>query len=144
MFPELTRLISISELVSQQHLPCVSNLSWSTNQQRAWVKEAELSLPGHQALQRVNLLLTGCLEEGRGGEWRLRDASGSVRCEVGAASCCLGSAAAATLTAGHLCRLCSACLFRHCGCVVLSSSLTGTTSPVHQGRSPETREDTWN
>lgn len=77
------RLISTSELLSQQHLPCVSNLSWSTNHQRAWVKEAELSLPGHQALRRVNLLLIGCLEEGQMGEWRLRDTSGSVRCEVG-------------------------------------------------------------
>lgn len=90
MFLDLvTRLISISELTSQQHLPCVSNLSWSTNQQRAWVKEAELSLPGNQALQRVHLLLTGCLEEGQAGGWRLRDTSGSVRCEVGAPFCCL-------------------------------------------------------
>ncbi|KAL7375962.1 hypothetical protein ABVT39_027367 [Epinephelus coioides] len=79
--PVTYRLVSISELCSRQHLACVSNLSWSTNQQRAWVKEAEVSLPGHQALPRVNLLLIGCLREGRGGEWRLMDASGSLRCE---------------------------------------------------------------
>lgn len=78
----IPRPVSVSELISRQHLACVSNLSWSTNQQRAWAKEAELSLPGHRALPRVNLLLIGCLREGRGGEWRLMDTSGSVRCEV--------------------------------------------------------------
>uniref|UniRef100_A0A3P9DK86 CST complex subunit CTC1 n=1 Tax=Maylandia zebra TaxID=106582 RepID=A0A3P9DK86_9CICH len=60
-------LLSVSQLVSQQHLACVSNLSWSTNQQRAWAREAELAVPGQRALPRVNLLLT--------------DASGSVMCE---------------------------------------------------------------
>ncbi|XP_031734495.1 CST complex subunit CTC1-like [Anarrhichthys ocellatus] len=82
LLPVSYRLVSISELLSQQHLACVSNTSWSTNQQRAWEKEAELSLPGHLALPRVNLLLIGCLRGGRAGEWRLTDASGSVRCEV--------------------------------------------------------------
>lgn len=72
----------MAELLSQQHLPCVSNLSWSTNQQQAWTKEVELSMPGHQALSRVNLLLIGCLRGGQSGEWRLMDASGSVSCEV--------------------------------------------------------------
>uniref|UniRef100_A0A3Q3S439 CST complex subunit CTC1 n=1 Tax=Mastacembelus armatus TaxID=205130 RepID=A0A3Q3S439_9TELE len=80
--PACPRPVSVFELVSQQHLACVSNLSWSTNQQRAWAREAELSLPGHRALPRVNLLLIGCLREGRGGEWRLTNSSGSVRCEV--------------------------------------------------------------
>ncbi|XP_038587513.1 CST complex subunit CTC1 isoform X2 [Micropterus salmoides] len=79
--PVSYRPVSVSELLSRQHLACVSNLSWTTNQQRAWVREAELSLPGHRALPRVNLLLIGCLREGRDGEWRLTDASGSVRCE---------------------------------------------------------------
>ncbi|KAM6894522.1 CST complex subunit CTC1 isoform 2-T2 [Lycodopsis pacificus] len=81
LLPVSYRLVSVSELLSQQHLACVSNTSWSTNQQRAWAKEAELSLPGHLALPRVNLLLIGCLREGGAGEWRLTDASGSVRCE---------------------------------------------------------------
>ncbi|RVE60932.1 hypothetical protein OJAV_G00185670 [Oryzias javanicus] len=80
--PVSYRLLSASELVSQQNLACVSNLSWTTNQHRAWAKEAELSLPEQQVLQRVNLLLIGCLTEGRGGDWRLTDSSGSVRCEV--------------------------------------------------------------
>ncbi|XP_060951768.1 CST complex subunit CTC1 [Limanda limanda] len=79
--PVSYRLVSVSELVSQQHLACVSHLSWSTNQQRAWAREAELSLPGKKALPQVNLLLIGCLREGRGGEWRLMNSSGSVRCE---------------------------------------------------------------
>ncbi|XP_008302181.1 CST complex subunit CTC1 [Stegastes partitus] len=79
--PVSYRLLSISELVSQQRVACVSNLSWSTNEQRAWAREAELSVPGQQALPRVNLLLIGCLREGRGSEWRLTDSSGSVRCE---------------------------------------------------------------
>ncbi|TNN27329.1 CST complex subunit CTC1 [Liparis tanakae] len=81
LFPVSYRLVSVSGLLSLQHLACVSNLSWSTNQQRAWAKEAELSLPGHLALPRVNLLLIGYLREGRAGEWRLTDTSGSVRCE---------------------------------------------------------------
>ncbi|XP_054455416.1 CST complex subunit CTC1-like [Anoplopoma fimbria] len=81
ILPVSYRPVSVSGLLSLQHLACVSNLSWSTNQQRAWAKEAELSLPGHLALPRVNLLLIGCLREGRDGEWRLTDASGSVRCE---------------------------------------------------------------
>ncbi|KAF6735558.1 CST complex subunit CTC1 [Oryzias melastigma] len=80
--PVSYRLLSVSELVSQQNLACVSNLSWTTNQHRAWAKEAELSLPGQQAPPRVNLLLIGCLTKGRGGDWRLMDSSGSVRCEV--------------------------------------------------------------
>ncbi|CAI5657300.1 unnamed protein product [Oreochromis niloticus] len=79
--PVSYRLLSVSELVSQQHLACVSNLSWSTNQQRAWAREAELAVPGQRALPRVNLLLIGCLREGRDGEYRLTDASGSVMCE---------------------------------------------------------------
>ncbi|XP_074555074.1 CST complex subunit CTC1 isoform X1 [Halichoeres trimaculatus] len=79
--PVSYRLISVSELLSKQHLACVSNLSWSTNQQRAWEKEAELALPGQRALPRVNLLLIGWLREGQAGDWRLTDASGSVRFE---------------------------------------------------------------
>ncbi|XP_040886923.1 CST complex subunit CTC1 isoform X2 [Toxotes jaculatrix] len=79
--PVSYRPMSVSELVSRQHLACVSHLSWSTNQHRVWAREAELSLPGNKALPRVNLLLIGCLREGRGGEWRLMDSSGSIRCE---------------------------------------------------------------
>lgn len=76
------RFVSAAELLSLQHLPCVSNLSWSTSQHRAWVKEAGLTLPDHQTLTRVSLLLIGCLKAGPGGEWRLTDASGGVSCQV--------------------------------------------------------------
>lgn len=86
------RLLSVSELVSQQRLACVSNLSWNTNRQRAWAREAELSLPGQHALPRVNLLLIGCLRAGLSGEWRLTDGSGTVRCEVRQGSAPLVSA----------------------------------------------------
>ncbi|XP_034005838.1 CST complex subunit CTC1-like, partial [Trematomus bernacchii] len=78
--PVSYRPVCVSELLSRQHLSCFSHLSWSTNQHRAWVREAELSAPG-QVLPRVSLLLIGCLREGRDGEWRLTDSSGSVRCE---------------------------------------------------------------
>uniref|UniRef100_A0A8C9ZYJ2 CST complex subunit CTC1 n=1 Tax=Sander lucioperca TaxID=283035 RepID=A0A8C9ZYJ2_SANLU len=78
---QLSVLVSVSELLSRQRVACVSNLSWSTNQQRVWAKEAELSVPGQRALQRVNLLLIGCLREGGGGAWRLEDASGNVSWE---------------------------------------------------------------
>ncbi|XP_028998761.1 CST complex subunit CTC1 isoform X2 [Betta splendens] len=80
--PVSYRPVSVSELLSQQNLPCVSRLSWTTNQQRVWAKEAELSLPGSKALPRVNLLLIGCLTPGDDGHWRLTDGSGSVRCEL--------------------------------------------------------------
>lgn len=76
------RFVSAAELLSLQHLPCVSNLSWSTSQHRAWAKEAGLTLPDHQTLSRVSLLLIGCLKAGPGGEWQLMDASGAVSCQV--------------------------------------------------------------
>lgn len=76
------RFVSAAELLSLQHLPCVSNLSWSTSQHRAWAKEVGLTLPDHQTLSRVSLLLIGCLKAGPGGEWQLMDASGAVSCQV--------------------------------------------------------------
>ena len=74
--------MSVSELVARQKVACVSNVSWSTNQHKAWVKEAESEQANHKALPRVHLLLIGYLREGRGGELRLTDASGDVTCEV--------------------------------------------------------------
>ncbi|CAL8377213.1 unnamed protein product [Boreogadus saida] len=75
------RLLSVSELVARQKVACVSNLSWSTNQHKAWVKEAESQQAHHKALPRVHLLLIGYLRAGRAGELRLTDASGDVTCE---------------------------------------------------------------
>ncbi|XP_054608714.1 LOW QUALITY PROTEIN: CST complex subunit CTC1 [Dunckerocampus dactyliophorus] len=80
--PVSYRLVCVSELLSHQRLACVSNLSWSTNQQQMLAREVELSLPGQQALPRANLLLIGCLTHNEDGELRLTDASGSIRCEV--------------------------------------------------------------
>lgn len=111
----------MSELLSQQHLPCVSHLSWTTNQQRAWVKEAELSLPGSRALPRVNLLLIGCLRAGQGGEWRLTDSSGSVRCEVSLKVETLGSQ-----TPGAVLNTC----LSHLSLQVLSPSPSWLNQPV--------------
>ncbi|KAK6322956.1 hypothetical protein J4Q44_G00052950 [Coregonus suidteri] len=84
----MSRLISISELVTRQRTPCCSNLTWSTTQHREWVREAEQALPNHKALPRANLLLIGCLSDGRGperscdGAWRVRDATRTVHCEL--------------------------------------------------------------
>ncbi|XP_062311120.1 CST complex subunit CTC1, partial [Osmerus eperlanus] len=80
------RLVSISELVSRQRTACCSNQSWSTNQHREWVRA--VVLPNHRALPRANLLLIGCLTAGHGsgrpcdGSWRVKDASGSLHCEL--------------------------------------------------------------
>ncbi|CAN9509395.1 unnamed protein product [Ophioblennius macclurei] len=79
--PVSYRPLSVSELVSQQRLSCVSNLSWSTSQHRAWSREAELTVTGQTAHGRVNLLLIGHLTEGKNGRWTLTDSSGSVLCE---------------------------------------------------------------
>eukprot|EP00063_Salmo_salar_P086951 XP_014061786.1 PREDICTED: CST complex subunit CTC1-like [Salmo salar] len=82
------RLISVSELVTWQRTPCCSNLTWSTAQHREWVREAEQALPNHEALPRANLLLIGCLsdrcdpERSCDGAWRVRDATGTVHCEL--------------------------------------------------------------
>ena len=69
----------------------MSNLSWSTNQHKAWVKEAESEQAHHKALPRVHLLLIGYLRAGRAGELRLTDASGDVTCEVSTHNVCIVS-----------------------------------------------------
>uniref|UniRef100_A0A8C7JCM2 CST complex subunit CTC1 n=2 Tax=Oncorhynchus kisutch TaxID=8019 RepID=A0A8C7JCM2_ONCKI len=82
------RLISVAELVTWQRTPCCSNLTWSTAQHREWVREAEQALPNHKALPRASLLLIGCLSDGCDperscdGAWRVRDATGTVHCEL--------------------------------------------------------------
>ncbi|XP_039459482.1 CST complex subunit CTC1-like [Oreochromis aureus] len=71
----------ISEHLSPVVCSSAPSQTGNHNQQRAWAREAELAVPGQRALPRVNLLLIGCLREGRDGEYRLTDASGSVMCE---------------------------------------------------------------
>ncbi|XP_053499587.1 CST complex subunit CTC1 [Ictalurus furcatus] len=81
------RFVSVAQLISTQHTSCFSSLTWSTSQHREWSREAEQHLPSHKALSRTNLILIGLLCDGRvsaqcDGSWRVRDASGSVHCEV--------------------------------------------------------------
>ncbi|XP_061618946.1 CST complex subunit CTC1 isoform X2 [Phyllopteryx taeniolatus] len=76
--PVSYRLVCVSELLAHQRLACVSNLSWSTNRERAAAEEA----PGRRALPRAHLLLIGRLTHGHDGEWTLTDSGGSVVCEV--------------------------------------------------------------
>lgn len=104
-----------------------------------WAKEAELSVPGSKALPRVNLLLVGCLTEGRGGEWRLTDSSGSVRCEVSLGAHTCGDEVKGSESKQPEVKLSpsilSSCLHLLIGSVESSSSLTGTTSLLMlQGR----------
>ncbi|KAM9445852.1 CST complex subunit CTC1 [Clarias gariepinus] len=85
--PVSCRFLSVAQLISTQHTSCFSSLTWSTSQHREWTREAEQQLPGHMAMPRTNLILIGLLCDGRGlgqcdGFWRVRDASGSVYCEV--------------------------------------------------------------
>ncbi|XP_077401736.1 CST complex subunit CTC1 isoform X2 [Vanacampus margaritifer] len=80
--PVSYRLVCVSELLSHQRMACVSNLSWSTNQERALAEEVAAPLPGRRALPRAHLLLIGRLTHGSDGEWTLMDADGSVGCEV--------------------------------------------------------------
>uniref|UniRef100_A0A3B4BHF4 CST complex subunit CTC1 n=1 Tax=Periophthalmus magnuspinnatus TaxID=409849 RepID=A0A3B4BHF4_9GOBI len=62
-------------------LPCVSCLSWTTNQHRAWAREAE-QIPGLRPFPRVKLLLIGWLCRGRGPDLSLKDATGELSCQV--------------------------------------------------------------
>ncbi|GAA6083569.1 CST complex subunit CTC1 isoform X1, partial [Tachysurus ichikawai] len=85
--PVSYRFISVAQLISTQRTSCFSSLTWSTNQHREWTREAEQHLPCHKALPRTNLILIGLLSDGRvlgqcDGFWKLRDATGSVHCEV--------------------------------------------------------------
>lgn len=74
----------------------------------------------------------------------MSDTSGSVRCEVGALFCCPSVQQSYLKLSISACPF-RVCLFLHCGCIILSSFLTGTTSPtVDQSRSRKELEDTWN
>lgn len=77
----------MSELLRDQRTACCSSLRWSSAHYQEHTRGAELKLPGYKALPRDNLLLIGCLCDGRAagasdGVWRVRDAGASVACAV--------------------------------------------------------------
>ncbi|XP_077081262.1 CST complex subunit CTC1 [Siphateles boraxobius] len=90
--PVSYRCVSVSELKREQRTACFSSLSWSSAHYRERARGAELMLPEHKPLPRDNLLLIGCLCDGRAsgssdGLWRVRDAGGSVSCMMLMSSC---------------------------------------------------------
>ncbi|XP_043088508.1 CST complex subunit CTC1 [Puntigrus tetrazona] len=85
--PVSYRFVSVSELIRDQRTACCSSLSWSSAHYREQARGAELKLPAHKAIPRDNLLLIGCLCDGRAvgtseGVWRVRDAGGSLACAM--------------------------------------------------------------
>ncbi|XP_073794829.1 CST complex subunit CTC1 isoform X1 [Danio rerio] len=90
--PVSYRIVSVSELIRDQRTACCSSLCWSSAHYRDQAKKAEQTLPNYKALPRDNLLLIGFLCDGRAdgkseGEWRVRDAGGSVPCMMLKSSC---------------------------------------------------------
>ncbi|XP_061494299.1 CST complex subunit CTC1 isoform X2 [Rhineura floridana] len=83
-------LISISDLQSQQRVPCCSHLTWSSDEFREWVRQGEDVLPNQRRLQRTHLILMGYLTDKRLGEKEeLVDGSLYVRDKSGALPCVL-------------------------------------------------------
>uniref|UniRef100_A0A671SK34 CST complex subunit CTC1 n=1 Tax=Sinocyclocheilus anshuiensis TaxID=1608454 RepID=A0A671SK34_9TELE len=90
--PVSYRFVSVSELIRNQRTACCSSLSWSSAHYREQARGAELKLPAYKALPRDNLLLIGCLCDGRAagtndGVWRVRDTGGSLACAMLKSSC---------------------------------------------------------
>ncbi|XP_060092784.1 CST complex subunit CTC1 [Heteronotia binoei] len=81
------RLISISELQSQQRQPCFSHWMWSSDEFRKWACDSKSLFPGEEVLQRAHLILVGYLtDEGKdgvtNGSLYVRDDTGVLPCEV--------------------------------------------------------------
>ncbi|XP_048359755.1 CST complex subunit CTC1 [Sphaerodactylus townsendi] len=80
------RLISVSELQSQQHQPCCSHLSWSSDEFRKWACDTKGLFPDQRILQRAHLILVGYLTDGKDevtdGSLYVRDNTGTLPCEV--------------------------------------------------------------
>ncbi|XP_015280017.1 PREDICTED: CST complex subunit CTC1-like [Gekko japonicus] len=81
------RLISVSELQSQQHQPCFSHLTWSSDEFRKWACDGKGLFPGQEVLQRAHLILVGYLTDGgkdgaTDGSLYVRDSTGVLPCEV--------------------------------------------------------------
>ncbi|XP_009079477.1 PREDICTED: CST complex subunit CTC1, partial [Acanthisitta chloris] len=84
-----SRFISISDLQHQQHVPCCSHLTWSTNEFKEWVHQGQGALPMHSTLPRTYLILVGYLTDGRqenkekmvDGSLYVKDNTGIIPCE---------------------------------------------------------------
>ncbi|KAJ6658353.1 hypothetical protein lerEdw1_020625 [Lerista edwardsae] len=84
-------LISISDLQSQQHMPCCSHLTWSSDEFREWASQHEGVLLNQSILQQTRLILCGYLtDEGLGKEKdKLVDGSLYVQDNTGKLPCVL-------------------------------------------------------
>uniref|UniRef100_A0A8B9E8L5 CST complex subunit CTC1 n=1 Tax=Anser cygnoides TaxID=8845 RepID=A0A8B9E8L5_ANSCY len=82
--------ISISDLKSQQCMPCCSHLTWSTNEFKEWARQGQGALPTHSSLPRAYLILVGYLTDGRqedkeklvDGCLYVKDNTGIIPCEL--------------------------------------------------------------
>ncbi|XP_063250092.1 CST complex subunit CTC1 isoform X2 [Prinia subflava] len=82
--------ISISDLQHQQHIPCCSHLSWSTNEFKEWSRQGQGALPMQSTLPRTYLILVGYLADGRqenkeklvDGCLYVKDKTGIILCEL--------------------------------------------------------------
>ncbi|XP_021253061.1 CST complex subunit CTC1 [Numida meleagris] len=78
--------ISISDLKHQQHTPCCSHLTWSTNKFKEWAHQGRGALPMHSSLPRAYLILVGYLTDGRqedkDGCLYVKDNTGIIPCEL--------------------------------------------------------------
>ncbi|XP_041570408.2 CST complex subunit CTC1 isoform X2 [Taeniopygia guttata] len=82
--------ISISDLQHQQHIPCCSHLSWSTNEFKEWSHQGQGALPVQCTLPRTYLILVGYLADGRqenkeevvDGCLYVKDNTGIIPCEL--------------------------------------------------------------
>ncbi|XP_014108757.1 PREDICTED: CST complex subunit CTC1 [Pseudopodoces humilis] len=82
--------ISISDLQHQQHIPCCSHLSWSTNEFKEWSHQGQGALPTQSTLPRTYLILVGYLADGRqenkeklvDGCLYVKDNTGIIPCEL--------------------------------------------------------------
>ncbi|CAN8195200.1 unnamed protein product [Coccothraustes coccothraustes] len=82
--------ISISDLQHQQHRPCCSHLSWSTNEFKEWSHQGQGALHMQQTLPRTYLILVGYLADGRqdnkeklvDGCLYVKDNTGKIPCEL--------------------------------------------------------------
>ncbi|XP_014744360.1 PREDICTED: CST complex subunit CTC1 [Sturnus vulgaris] len=82
--------VSISDLQHQQHIPCCSHLSWSTNEFKEWSHQGQGALPMQNTLPRTYLILVGYLADGRqenkeklvDGCLYVKDCTGVIPCEL--------------------------------------------------------------